>query len=86
LRTYMGMMFDLGQTELTTGEFIRRVQDLPSVPEETKKGLTELVRSCDMAKFSPYLPGGSEAKVSLDMARKIIETIHDIMKPRESRI
>lgn len=73
IRVYLEDRFNLRAPEMTTEEFLIRVQDYPQLAGGYKALLKEFLLACDLVKFAKYLPSRKEIDAVFVTAVNFVE-------------
>lgn len=73
LKGYTAERFSVRARAKTSAEFIRTLQDLPSIPNEYLTELPAFARLADGVKFADHLPAEGEASRSLALVRSFVK-------------
>jgi|GEM_PF-6435962 len=77
LRAYIQRRFHIAATQLTTDEFLTRIQSSPVLGEDQKIDLREFLRHTDEIKFAHLVPESDQLSESLDRVRKFVARSSD---------
>ena len=72
LRAYIQRRFDIAATQLTTDEFLARIQFSPELGEDQRSDLQEFLRHADEVKFAHLVPESDQLSATLDRVRKFV--------------
>ena len=77
IRRYLENRFGLRSPELTTEEFLDELAKSPDLVRDHQRLLREFLNRADLVKFAHLVPGPGDVEVSLDSARRFLETTRD---------
>jgi hypothetical protein len=83
IRRYLEDRFGLRSPELTTEEFLDELAKSPDLVRSHQRLLREFLNRADLVKFAHLVPDPSDVEVSLDHARRFLESTRDdaVMEP-----
>ena len=84
IRNYSKEVLSFGPGELTTKEFLAKLEGATALSDGIKNTVKELVVHCDLVKFSGSTASIEEFKSHFDGAKNIIEQINAAMTPKEN--
>ena len=73
VRRYMEDRFEIRAPEMTTEEFLGRLQTSQRLETKLKNSLNQFLNACDLVKFAQYGPSPEEAKESFHLAEQLVE-------------
>jgi hypothetical protein len=77
IRRYLENRFGLRSPELTTEEFLDELAKSPDLVRSHQRLLREFLNRADLVKFAHLLPDPGDVEVSLDSARRFLESTRD---------
>ncbi len=84
IRDYSKEVLSFGPGELTTKEFLAKLECSTVIPADTKNTVKELIVHCDVVKFSGNIANTEEVRSHFDIAKNIIEQINTALAPKEN--
>lgn len=77
IRGYLENRFRLRSPELTTEEFLEELANSPDLVRAHQRVLREFLNRADLVKFAHLVPDPADVEVSLDSARRFLESTRD---------
>ena len=77
IRHYLENRFGLRSPELTTEEFLDELAKSPDLVRSHQRLLREFLHRADLVKFAHLVPDSADVEVSLDSARRFLESTRD---------
>lgn len=85
LRDYLKFIFKAGHVELTTLEFLDKIDAAAMIDENRKKELKGFFKLADLVKYSGYMPQAAESQSAFDIVKQAISDIDTILKVEEKK-
>ncbi|MCM8787566.1 MAG: BatD family protein [Candidatus Omnitrophica bacterium] len=73
LRGYIQARFKIKALELTTEEFISKIKDDDTLPQEYKNPLKDFLSYCDLVKFAKYIPTEEDAILRFSFVKEFVD-------------
>jgi hypothetical protein len=86
IRRYLEDRFGLRSPELTTEEFLDELAKSPDLVRGHQRLLREFLNRADLVKFAHLVPDPSDVELSLDNARRFLETTRDAAAMEPARV
>lgn len=82
IREYLKESLNFGKAELTSREFLVKLDKAAVIPDNSKDAIKNLIVYCDLVKFSGDTANIDEFKAHFDTAKKIINEINTATTPK----
>jgi hypothetical protein len=83
IRDYLDLRFVFGPKTLgmTTEEWLEKMRESKTIPDETQSLLNALMDRCDLVKFARQKPPATEMDLSVELAQLIISQTKETLLP-----
>ncbi|MCM8819240.1 MAG: BatD family protein [Candidatus Omnitrophica bacterium] len=78
LRHYIQARFNIKALELTTQEFISKIKEDNTLPQEYKNPLKDFLNYCDLVKFAKYVPTEQDAISKFSFVKEFVDKTKEV--------